>query len=140
MGKKYSHLSCEERTMIQLSLERNRSMNEIARSLDRPTSTIIRELKRNGWKKKQSRQRGRPPIAGGYRAVSAQQHAKELSIKARKPRRLIEGSALWSSVETLLREFKSPEQIAGILERIHPDDKALQVSHLCHTTGHHGKT
>ena len=129
MGKNYSHLNCEERTLIQLSLERNCSISEIARSLDRPTSTIIRELKRNGWKKKQARQRGRPPIAGGYRAVAAQHQAKERSIKARKPRRLFEGSALWNSVETLLREFKSPEQIAGILKRMYRDDKALQVSH-----------
>jgi IS30 family transposase len=118
MGKSYSHLNCEERTLIQLSLERNCSISEIARSLDRPTSTIIRELKRNGWKKKQAGQRGRPPIAGGYRAVAAQQQAKERSIIARKPRRLFEGSSLWNSVETLLREFKSPEQIAGILKRM----------------------
>jgi len=129
MGKKYSHLSCEERTLIQLSLERNCTMSEIARSLDRPTSTIIRELNRNGWKKKAFGQRGRPPIAGGYRALAAQQQAKERLIKARKPRRLFEGSALWKWVETLLREFKSPEQIAGILERMYPDDKPLRVSH-----------
>ncbi len=129
MGKRYSHLSCEDRTLIQLSLERKCSMSEIGRSLERPTSTIIRELKRNGWKKKQSRQRGRPPIAGGYRAVIAHQQAKERSIKGRKPKRLIEGSVLWNSVDTLLREFKSPEQIAGMLKRIYPDDKGLQVSH-----------
>ncbi|MCX8086257.1 MAG: acyltransferase family protein, partial [Rhodocyclaceae bacterium] len=30
MGKRYSHLSCEERTMIQLSLEQGRSLREIA--------------------------------------------------------------------------------------------------------------
>ncbi|MBN4054295.1 helix-turn-helix domain-containing protein [Nitrospira defluvii] len=52
MGKQYSHLSCEERVLIQLSLERACSMSEIARSLDRPTSTIIRELNRNGWKRR----------------------------------------------------------------------------------------
>jgi len=95
MGKHYSHLSCEERTLIQMSLERNCSMGEIARSLERPISTIIRELQRNGWSRKQARQRGRPPIAGGYRAAAAQQRSKKKAIKTRKARRLVEGSALW---------------------------------------------
>ncbi len=129
MGKQYSHLSCEERTLIQLSLERECSLSDIGSNLDRPTSTIIRELKRNGWNTKRPRQRGRPPVAGGYRAVVAQQQANERSTKARKAKRLFEGGELWDSVESLLRDFHSPEQISGILKRMNPDDSALQVSH-----------
>lgn len=49
MGKHYSHLNIEERTMIQLSLERGLSLTDIGKSLGRPTCTISRELKRNGW-------------------------------------------------------------------------------------------
>jgi len=59
-----------------------------------------------------------------YRAASDQQQAKERSIKTRKPRPLIEGSVLWTSVETLLRELK----IAGILEQMYPEEKTHQVS------------
>lgn len=131
MGKEYNHLSCEERTLIQLSLERGCSLNDIARSLDRPASTISRELKRNGWSAriKGSRSRGRPRVAGGYRAVSAQQRADGLSSKAKKPKRLLQGGKLWSRVESLLRDKHSPEQISGILKRMNPDDSQHQVSH-----------
>ena len=131
MEKHYSHLSIEERILIQLSLERNYLPSDIAKSLGRSKSTISRELALNGWSppSKRPRQRGRPPLAGGYRAVVAQQRADELSVKARKPKRLFEGGELWSRVESLLRDFHSPEQIAGILGRMNPDDSALQVSH-----------
>lgn len=130
MEKRYSHLSCEERTLIQLSLERGISLNDIGKSLGRPTSTVSRELARNGWINPEKRKSlGRPPIAGGYRSVSAQQRAEGLAIKARKKKRLYEGSELWEHVKMLLREYHSPEQIAAILRRMNPDDSPLQVSH-----------
>jgi len=131
MGKNYSHLSCEERTLIQLGLERKCSLSRIAKSLDRSRSTIIRELKRNGWcpPLKHPRQRGRPTVAGGYRSVVAQERADNLSIKARKPKRLFEGGKIWGLIESLLRGFHSPEQISGRLKRMNPDDNALHVSH-----------
>jgi len=131
MGKHYSHLNIEERTMIQLSLERGLSLTDIGKSLGRPTCTISRELKRNGWvvPGERPRQRGRPPVAGGYRSVAAQQRSDGLARKARKPKRLLAGGALWMRVESLLRDFHSPEQIAGILKRMYPNDSSLQVSH-----------
>ena len=49
MGTNYEHLSCEERTLIQLSLEQGCSLRVIARSLQRAPSSISHELKRNGW-------------------------------------------------------------------------------------------
>jgi len=131
MGKRYRHLSCEERTLVQLSLERGCSLNSIGKSLDRSTSTISRELGHNGWviPKRRPRQRGRPAVAGGYRAVSAQQRAGTLASKARKPKRLFEGGELWRWVKSLLRDLHSPEQIAGILKRMNPGNSTLQVSH-----------
>jgi transposase, IS30 family len=36
---------------------------------------------------------------------------------------------LWGHVECLLRDCHSPEQIAGILRRMHPDQPNLLVSH-----------
>lgn len=41
----YKHLSCEERTMIQLSLEQGCKLRAIARSLHRAPSSISRELR-----------------------------------------------------------------------------------------------
>ena len=48
MGTNYKHLSCEERTLIQLSLEQGCTLRVIARSRQRAPSSISRELKRNG--------------------------------------------------------------------------------------------
>jgi len=131
MGKHYEHLSFAERVFIQLSLERQSKPSDIARSLGRPTCTISRELSRNGWVNPSRRpvQRGRPAVAGGYRAVSAQRRADGLSGKARKPRKLVKGGELWRQVESLLRDYHSPEQISGILKRMNPHDGMLQVSH-----------
>ncbi len=48
METNYKHLSCEERTMIQLSLEQGCTLRAIARSVQRAPSSISRELRRNG--------------------------------------------------------------------------------------------
>lgn len=131
MEKHYRHLSVKERSLIQLSLEAGNSIAEIGRSLDRATSTISRELSRNGWSQPSRgvRPRGRPTIAGGYRSCAAQQRADVGATKARKPKRLVVGSELRQCVEHLLRKFHSPAQISGILKRMHPTDRARQVSH-----------
>ena len=131
MGTNYKHLSCEERTMIQLSLEQGCTLREIACSVQRAPSSISRELHRNGWSNPATapKRPGRPPVAGGYRAPLAQQRASALARTARRPSRLSQDGALWSHVERLLREQHSPEQIAGILRRMNPDDPSLHVSH-----------
>jgi len=131
MGKYYTHLTIEERSLIQVSLELGQSPADIARKLNRPRSCISRELRRNGWKDSsiQPRSRGRPSIAGGYRSIGANQRARDKATQARGPKRLIEGNVLWNEVLPLLKDFNSPEQISGILKRIYPDDKIMQVSH-----------
>jgi IS30 family transposase len=131
MGTNYKQLSCEERTMIQLSLEQGCKLRAIARSLQRAPSSISRELKRNGWihPATASRKRGRPPLAGGYRAALAQQRADVVAATPRCPPKLAWDGLLWRHVQRLLRACHSPEQIAGILRRMHPHDPRLQVSH-----------
>ena len=62
MGTTYKHLSCEDRTMIQLSLEQGCTLRAIARSVQRAPSSVSRELKRNGW--------SNPAIAPKKRGVS----------------------------------------------------------------------
>ncbi|TQV61569.1 MAG: helix-turn-helix domain-containing protein, partial [Halothiobacillaceae bacterium] len=49
MGKKYTQLSLEERTMIQTQLSMGFKPSQIAQTLGRSASTLTRELKRNGW-------------------------------------------------------------------------------------------
>ena len=44
---KYTELSIEERATIQVGLAQNFSLRAIARLLERPPSTISREVKRN---------------------------------------------------------------------------------------------
>ena len=131
MGTNHEHLSCEERTMIQLSLEQGRTLRAIARSVQRAPSSISRELARNGWSNPAAapKERGRPPLAGGYRASLAQQRADAQARTARCPARLAQDGPLWGHVERLLRERHFPEQIAGILRRMHSDQPNLQVSH-----------
>ena len=69
MKKNYTHLSIEERTMIQTQLSMGYKPGRIAREFGRSAATLSRELKRNGWTRlKQPRSVGRPLAAGGYRA------------------------------------------------------------------------
>jgi len=116
----YKHLSCEERTMIQPSLEQRCTL-----------SSVCRELKRNGWRNPAltPKKRGRPQVAGGYRAPLTQLRADERASMARCPSRLAMDGPLWGHVERRLRERHSSEQIAGILRRMNPDQPSLQVSH-----------
>ncbi len=127
MGTNHKRLSMEERTMIQMGLERGCRLKAIALSVQRSPSTISRELKRNGWTNPatEPRRRGRPRVAGGYRASQAQARTSELATKPRRPSRLAMDGPLWPWGEGLMRTRHSPEQIAGILRRMHPDSPTL---------------
>ena len=70
MGKSYSQLSIEERTLIQTQLSIGMKPAEIADGLKRSASTLSRELRRNDWvRPKTQRSRGRPLASGSYRAA-----------------------------------------------------------------------
>ena len=130
MGKIYTQLSIEERTMIQTQLSMGYTPSQIARELGRSPGTLSRELKRNGWTRpKLPRCVGRPRVAGGYRADVAQRRAGACSTKPRVLRKLRPGTVLWEQVTDYLQADYSPEQIAGTLATVHPDNPSLQVSH-----------
>ena len=130
MGNIYTQLSFHERTMIHTQLERGLTPAAIARGLNRSSSTLSRELRRNGWPHPMTR-RGpvRPPIAGGYRAAAAQARAHACTVIPRVVRRLRPGTTLWDQVTRYLKTGYSPEQIAGTLAGVHPETPSLQVSH-----------
>jgi IS30 family transposase len=102
MGKTYGQLSSEERAIIADLRAKGRSIRQIAAALDRPASTVSRELKRNSGRQV------------GYRAAYAQQQSR-----ARRWRgsRLERNSQLRRLVLEGLKKGWSPEQVCGWLER-----------------------
>lgn len=129
MGQNYTHLSIEERTMIQTQLGMGFKPAQIARELGRSPATLSRELKRNGWIRPGKRGVGRPLMAGGYRALKAQDRADACAACPRVERKLTPKSTLWPAMLGYLQAGYSPEQIAGTLKAVHPDTPSLQVSH-----------
>ncbi len=102
MGKTYEQLSPEERAIIADLRAKGRSIRQIAAALDRPASTVSRELKRNSGRQI------------GYRAAYAQQQSR-----ARRWRgsRLERDEVLRRQVLKGLKKGWSPEQVCGWLER-----------------------
>jgi IS30 family transposase len=108
-------LTLREREEISRGVVTGRSMRSIAASLSRSPSTLSRELRRNGGRRR-------------YRANQAEQVAWE---RARRPKRckLVKNRALARIVAMKLTLEWSPRQIAGWLKRTYPHDESYQVSH-----------
>ena len=116
MPRTYQHLSAEERGVIMAERQRGNSMSAIARLLGRAPSTLSRELQRNG--------------GGNYAAPMAGVAYRLRRVGCRRRRKLIEGTPIYGFVrDHLLYRQWSPEQIAGKLRVMHPDDLASRVSH-----------
>jgi IS30 family transposase len=108
-------LTFAEREEIALGRAGGESMRIIAARRGRSPSTISRELTRNA------------SGARGYRATSA--HALAYHRASRpKPAKLAVNQKLRRRVEEDLRRRYSPEQIAGRLRRLFPDDPEMRVS------------
>lgn len=108
-------LTLAEREDISRAVVAGHSIRSIASSLGRAPSTISRELSRNGGEER-------------YRASQADQAAWD---RARRPKicKLVENRTLAHIVADKLQLLWSPEQIAGWLKHIYPDDTNSQVSH-----------
>jgi IS30 family transposase len=127
MGKSYKHLTLVERALLQTQLVLRWSPSAIAEGLQRARSTITREMARNGWlASPEIALRGRPRVAGGYRAEAAHERASLLSSKPRVARKLVVGSELFLEVVRQLRRGLSPEQIAFTLRTM---DEPVRLSH-----------
>src|SRR4051794_37776338 len=98
MGQRYRQLSLEERCTIAELCKAGRSIRQIAADLDRPPSTVSRELKRNSGSQV------------GYRAVYADEQAW---ARRWSGSRLERDAALREEVLGHLRDRWSPEQVAG---------------------------
>lgn len=115
--KLYTHLCAEERAMIMLMKRDGSRMNETARFLNRSVSTISRELGRDFGD------------VSDYVASRAGEQACQRRFQPRKRLKLEEGNPLFEVVKENLKKKWSPEQIAGKLKVMYPDNPALRVSH-----------
>lgn len=108
-------LSLQEREEISRGLSAHLSFRAIARNLSRASSTISREINRNGGILK-------------YRAVSAD---KQAWYRAKRPKscKLNNNTNLRDIVSNKLARKWSPEQISGWLKQNYPDLAAMHVSH-----------
>src|SRR5690606_34619285 len=108
-------LSLAEREEVSRGIAAGRSMRAIAASLGRAPSTVSRELRRNHGTQ-------------GYRANQAAERAWERARRP-KPCKLTTHRALAKMMAGKLRRQWSPEQIAGWLKHLYPNDMSCQVSH-----------
>ena len=113
----YQQLQPEERLTIASLLQQQRSIREIARTLDRSPSTISREVRRNVSARR------------GYASRPAQRQSVRRREAARPMSKLATGSWLRLQVLTMLSWKWSPQQISATLDAMHPDDDRARVSH-----------
>ncbi len=128
MPGSYIHLELSERALIETQLRLGLSPACIAAGLKRARSTVLREIRRNGWKPPSELACQARRIAGGYRCVLADRRARVLAHRARRPRKLLAGNQLWTVVVDHLRQGLSPAQIARTLARMDPPER------LCYET------
>jgi transposase, IS30 family len=118
-GTTYSdrYLDRDERYELARLREAGWSLRQIARTMGRSASTISRELKRN-----------RGPRAGAYQPERANAMAWQ---RQRRPKssKLARCPVLRATVQQMLNKRHSPDEIAGRLRLLHPDNKAMQISH-----------
>ena len=108
-------LTLAEREEISRGLVVGLSIRSIAAGLKRAASTISREIKRNGGRRR-------------YRAVRADKQAWTQALRP-KPCKLLLDARLRQAVIIKLQRYWSPQQIAGWLKRQYPDCEDMHISH-----------
>lgn len=111
--RKYRQLTSGERYALSALRKQGHSQAEIARALGRHRSTISREVRRNS--KDRTGRVYRPSLADDY--------ARWRRSRSRRNQRFTNED--WALVVARLREFWSPEQIAGRLRK----QGKLRISH-----------
>ena len=107
--KKYSHLSLIERELMSIYKAQGKSINEIGQLLERSSSTISRELKRNA-----------PPIHTNY-YVGYRAHLRSgKRISNAHKRKKLKNNLIRNYVENKLKLGWTPEQISGRLPLEYP--------------------
>jgi IS30 family transposase len=113
--RRADHLSLVEREEISRGIAAGLSARSIAERIDRPSSTVSREIGRNGGR-------------DAYRALAADAAA---FARARRPKvsKLAANAELAGVVAAKLDDDWSPQQIAQWLQREHPNEALRRISH-----------
>ncbi len=114
MGTRYNQLTLEDRDQIALLKVQGKSAREIGRILGRHHTTIIREMSRNGSRRRQL-----------YTSHKADENAK-VRKRLSSQRDRLKSLLIREYVEEHLKKRWSPEQIAGRLTLEFPH---LSISH-----------
>ena len=118
MEKLRRRLNLNERIIIQTLLGENRSKSYIAIQLKRNRSTITREV--NNWVRKPSDK---------YDATIADFFAKEEYLNKRNKDKISTYKRLKAFIYRGLLSGFSPEQIAGRIKVLYPNDTIMSISH-----------
>lgn len=118
MEKIRNRLTIEERVVIQTLLHEKKSIAYIALQLGRNRSSIHREVKK--WVVKHTDK---------YDASTAQFYAKQEYLNKRNLDKINSNPRLRQYVYDRLEQRDSPEQIAGRLKQLFPDDPVMSISH-----------
>ena len=130
------YLSIAEREAIHAGIHAGHSIRQIGRTIGRPASTVLRELRANMYHQ-QYRSRtsldphgpGRP-VTAGWRYSPTRAHARGRAQRARpKEAKLATNDRLHDEVQRQLEKKRSPEQISRRLPLDFPDDPEMRVSH-----------
>ena len=113
--RRFGHLSLDEREEISRGIAAGLSARAIAGRINRPSSTVSREIARNGGR-------------DGYRAVVADSAAFQRARRP-KPSKLAANVRLRDVVADKLDDDWSPQQIAQWLRREFGGDVAMRISH-----------
>lgn len=116
MNTLYTRLSLRDREEISRGIYAHESFGEIARRLNRPTSTISEEVWNN------------TEYSWCYSAEKAQARSDELKKKGRKKKLDINPTLRAYIYEKLHREW-SPEEIARRIKVEYPQDTTMRISH-----------
>ena len=116
--KKYTRLTYKERVIIEALLKENKRPCHIARQLNRPRSTITRELKK--WILKPT---------DLYEASLAHFDAKETHKDKKNVSKIAMHSLLRFYVYRGLLNDLSPETIAGRIKILYPANEIMRISY-----------
>jgi transposase, IS30 family len=103
----YEHLNIDERESILKMRAEQKSMRQIGEYIGRDAGTISRELRRN------------VSSTGEYKPHLAQRYYTQRREESKQPYRLEEDKWLCGYTKGRLKEYWSPEQISGTLEKEH---------------------
>jgi transposase, IS30 family len=114
----HNRLCVEEREQIAIFLNRDLSFREIGRRLGRSHTTILREVRLYGKKRKKS-----------YRAIAAQKLAEERNLFSGRKKFVDARPELFTEVFQKLFKKWSPRQISETMKRSYPDEPWSWISH-----------